>query len=110
MKLVEYRKKNKLSQKQLARIIDIEVNTYAAYEQGRNKPKLETLQKLSKLYGCTVDELLGLESQQITLNKKQDELVKLIQRLDDVSIDRVIGFALALLGEKIDFEFEKYKS
>lgn len=39
----------------------ITYGSYCGYEYGRRDPDTETLSKIAKFYGCTVDELLGIE-------------------------------------------------
>lgn len=38
-------------------------STISAYESGNRKPNIDILQKLAKLYGCTVDELLDKDEE-----------------------------------------------
>ena len=52
------RKQMKLTQKDVADALQIERSTYAFYETGKTTPSLETLCKLSKVYGVPVDDLL----------------------------------------------------
>ena len=52
------RKQMKLTQKDVADALQIERSTYAFYETGKTTPSLETLCKLSKVYGIPVDDLL----------------------------------------------------
>lgn len=53
------RKQHGLTQKQVADRLQLERSTYAFYETGKTTPGFETLRRLSRLFGVTVDELLG---------------------------------------------------
>ena len=49
----------KLTQKQMADILDISQPTYAQWENGRRTPKPDTLNKLSEILNVTSDYLQG---------------------------------------------------
>ena len=59
MSFREVRKKHNLTQKDVANKLGTSRVTVARWECGFNNPKLETLKKLAKLYGCTTDELIN---------------------------------------------------
>ena len=59
-RLKELRKKNRLTQKELAEKIGIKQNSYSDWETGKNEPNLENIVKLSKILDTTTDELLGM--------------------------------------------------
>ena len=58
-KLKEFRKTNKLTQQQIADALNIERSTYAYYENGKNRPNINILSKLSRIYNVTLDALTG---------------------------------------------------
>jgi len=54
------RKRKGLSQERLARLADVANNTIIKMESGENKnPTLETLRKVAKAFGVSVDELIS---------------------------------------------------
>ncbi len=54
------RKQKGLSQERLARLADVANNTIIKMESGENKnPTLETLRKVAKAFGVSVDELIN---------------------------------------------------
>ena len=53
-----YRKKNKLTQRELADKLFVNQNTVSQWETGRSEPPIDILIKLSDLFGCTIDELV----------------------------------------------------
>lgn len=56
----DLREDNNLTQQQIADKLFINRRTYAAYENGVNSMTPETLIKIAKIYGVSVDYLLGL--------------------------------------------------
>ena len=56
----QLRKQKGLSQEKLARLADVANNTIIKMESGENKnPTLETLRKVAKAFGVSVDELIN---------------------------------------------------
>lgn len=57
--LVEQRKLNNLTQRQVANALKISQPSYIRYEKGQAEPSLENLVKLADLFDVSVDFLLG---------------------------------------------------
>jgi len=58
--MARLRKQKKLSQEKLARLADVANNTISKMESGENNnPTLETLRKVAKAFGVSVDELIN---------------------------------------------------
>lgn len=57
--LVEQRKLNNLTQRQVANALKISQPSYIRYEKGQAEPSLESLVKLADLFDVSVDFLLG---------------------------------------------------
>lgn len=53
-----YRKRSNLTQQQVADILGLDQTTISRWEKGRKLPRAERLTTISKLYGCSVEELL----------------------------------------------------
>ncbi len=49
-----------LLQKDVCEKLDVSLNCYASYEQGRTEPNLEMLKRLCVLFDVSADYLLGL--------------------------------------------------
>lgn len=62
MNLKELRIKNKMYQKDVAKILGIERTTYVKYETGVTEPDIKTLIKLADIFNVTLDYLLGRET------------------------------------------------
>ena len=58
-RLIEQRKLNNLTQKQLANHLQIAQPSYIRYENGSAEPRFENLVKLADLFDVTIDYLLG---------------------------------------------------
>lgn len=93
------------SQKELAFKINLSPNIICEYEKGRSQPTIETLKKLSGIFQCSVDYLIGNEDEfgviagngsAVTFTKEQNELLSVFNLLPLDSQREVIGFAKAL--------------
>ena len=60
-RLEQLRKENRLTQKQMADILNIKQPSYARYEDGTTQPSLEKLVIIADTLGVSVDYLLGRE-------------------------------------------------
>lgn len=56
--LYEYRKKQNMTQRELATLIGVTPSTITQYETGARKPDIVTLKKLAAVLHCTTDQLL----------------------------------------------------
>ena len=61
-RLCELRKSRGLTQQALADIADVSQQTVAQWEKGTREPNLEKLIALAKLFGVTLDYLVGVEN------------------------------------------------
>lgn len=61
-RLCELRKNRGLTQQTLADVIEVSQQTVAQWEKGSREPNLEKLIALAKLFGVTLDYLVGVES------------------------------------------------
>lgn len=70
-KLKEARKKINLSQKEVAEYLKISASIVAGYESGYRTPSTEVLIKLSGLYQCSLDYLVGKKKEnQIMIDRE----------------------------------------
>lgn len=63
VELRRLRRENKLTQKEVADILGISQQQENRFELGENEPKIEYLVKLADYFGCTIDYLVGRESE-----------------------------------------------
>lgn len=57
----EYREKNKMTQKDIAEILEVEPGTVSKYESGMIEPNILSLKLLAETFNVTVDELINEE-------------------------------------------------
>ena len=57
-KIKLYRENKKMTQNDLANILEVSSGTISKYESGALEPNIESLKKLADLFGITIDELL----------------------------------------------------
>jgi len=60
-KIKRYRENKRMTQKEIAEILEVEPATISKYESGTIEPSIESIKKLSKIFEITVDELLQEE-------------------------------------------------
>ena len=49
------------TQREVAKILGVQESAVSKWERGITKPRADKLPILAKLYGCTIEELLGNE-------------------------------------------------
>ncbi len=85
-RLKDLRHRCRLSQKEVATRLDVSPSIVAGYETGYRTPSTEILLKLSYLYKCSTDYLLGKESElhyQLDTEGLTDDQIEAIARLID---------------------------
>ena len=61
IKIAEIRKEKGISQKDLAKTLNISPGNLCEWEKGRVEPNIESLKKLAEIFETSVDCILGLE-------------------------------------------------
>ncbi len=59
VRLKYLRKEKGYTQEKVAELLGVDRRTYSAYENGVNSLNAQTLIKLSKIYGASIDYMLG---------------------------------------------------
>ena len=74
---------NDLKQKEIAKMLKVNINTYPHWESGMYEMPIEMMDKLSKFYNCSMDYLTGLSNEHGTFSKKfnSEELFIRLKRL-----------------------------
>ena len=57
-KIKKYREEKKMTQVEVAEVLGVKPATISKYESGILEPNIESLKKLSEIFGVLVDELL----------------------------------------------------
>lgn len=60
-RIVKMRKSKRITQKELGERLNVEHNTVSGYEKGNTYPSIEALRKMTELFDCSSDELLGIQ-------------------------------------------------
>ncbi|MBQ7906351.1 MAG: helix-turn-helix transcriptional regulator [Clostridia bacterium] len=59
MRIKDLREDADLTQRQIAEYLHIKQNTYSQYETGQRQIPIEVLVRLARLYGTSIDYLVG---------------------------------------------------
>lgn len=63
LRIKDIREDNDLTQKQIAKLLGIQQNSYSQIETGTNTLQIDHLMKLAKFYNTSTDYLLGLTNE-----------------------------------------------
>ena len=103
-KLVTLRKNAGLTQMQLSALSGLSQSNINTWERGRSMPLPDGLIALADALNCTIDYLLGRESEDgiITIKNEYEksELEKINEQLDIVHKSILLGYETALLQEQ----------
>lgn len=98
------RETNRLTQREFAEKLNIAKTTLCYYEQGKISPSIDTLNKIADFFGCSVDYLVGHETQSIlhldSFTPAQQNIINQIKDLDDHELAILEGFLFRLQQEK----------
>lgn len=103
-KLKAARKAAGLDQKHVAAQVDLTESKLGHYENGRAEPDIDTLYRLSKFYGVSLDDWLNLNDldEQIVVFKSDEKaLIKKYRDLPDSLKEDI--------GDYINMKYEKFK-
>ena len=68
-KIKVYRENKKMTQNDIADILNVSAGTVSKYESGTLEPSIESLKRLSELFGISIDELLSDEKEKFDISK-----------------------------------------
>ena len=110
--LKELRNEKNLTQKELANYLNMSKNVICEWEKGRSEPSIENLKKLSIIFDCSIDFLLGKTDDDFgtsyslpVMDKETQELLKIFEILNQRQRELLLAYAEGML------EFEKeYKN
>ena len=88
-KIKHLRTKSNLTQKELAEKMNVTFQTISKWESDTNEPDIESIRRLSNIFGCSIEYLF---SQEIEEEKKEEPITeeKVAEEKEDVKEDPVI--------------------
>ena len=91
-RLLQARKKRKMSQEELAKLLGVHSPIVGRYERGEVKPSIEVAAKIAEALGVSLDYLTGLSEQELdqTLLHQINEL-QALQADDQQHILKTLG-------------------
>lgn len=81
MNLEKLRKSLKLTQEEVARMLDLQKQTYQNYELSKRQPDINTLIKLADFYNTSIDYIVGRETRLINLDALEPEISNVIEKI-----------------------------
>ena len=96
------RESKKLTQKDMAEILQVSKPTYCHYETGRYEPDLKTIFRLADYFGVSIDYLLGHQTKDTIwtdgMNEQQKKLVEIVSMLTPAQANFALGYFSDMLG------------
>lgn len=68
-KIKVYRENKKMTQKEIAEILEVEPGTISKYESGMIEPNIESIKRLAETFEITIDELLKDEEDKLDISQ-----------------------------------------
>lgn len=81
LKLQELRKKNNLSQAEVAEYLHVSRQAISQWENGKASPDIENIKKMCKLYGVSVGDILGLEQEEKPKKNLEEDIYAILEVL-----------------------------
>ncbi|MGN1213246.1 MAG: helix-turn-helix domain-containing protein [Christensenellales bacterium] len=95
MKIKELRENNKLTQKECAKALDIDANTFGRYELGKREPDIKMLCKIADYFGVSLDYLCERTTHGLGdfgyLNPDQMQTIKILLSLPEKQFYQYMG-------------------
>lgn len=103
-RISELRREKHMTQTALAIELNVTQNMVSFYESGKNEPSISTLINLSKVFGVSVDYIIGNSDIRYTAdsifadkcNKAEAEMLKIFKMLSRDEKQRAIGMLQAI--------------
>lgn len=87
-KLQKLRKEKKMSQRNLAAVLNVSHVQIGKYERSENEPDITSIKRLSQIFDVSVDYLLTDENDLVTLKKvKYSKLVESVSKIEKIAQD-----------------------
>ena len=105
-KIMELRKKNNLSQEELAEKIGVARQTISKWELGETSPDIKQAKELSKIFNVSLDELTNNDIKDILVEKTSntEKLAGLMLKLVKFAIIFMVAVPILLIALRIIFK------
>lgn len=89
-RLRELRKGKKMTQRELAKLLNVSINTISCWETNKQEPNRETYAKIAEIFDVTVDFLFGrIDSEKdleyMYVSPIEKEILKLVQKIKEAN-------------------------
>ena len=99
-RLAQLRHERKMTQTELARLLNVSDGAVSMYESGKRQPTFETLLKITEIFGCTIDYLLDRSADGVERSAFLMEMAEMEAFLTDDDKDVLISLAKYLTRGK----------
>lgn len=99
-KIVELRQEKKLTQKQLAELINFKIIGISQLERGLKFTSENTILKLCKVFDCEPVDLFNFSANKVILSQEQKKKVSLIEKMLELYPDNIENI-YEILSQKI---------
>ncbi|GAW38499.1 TPA: helix-turn-helix domain-containing protein [Streptococcus suis] len=96
----EYRKSKKLTQKDLAVLLDVAPTAISAWEVGRNKPLMDKIEQMAQIFNIKKSELLGETTPTTALNSLVEQISDKVVQLTEPNQKSVLRYSSELLDKQ----------
>lgn len=93
-RLVELRLKQNISQGDLARRIGVTTEYISLLESGKRSPSMLAMVKIEKVLGASIKTLLAIPDDEVSDEKKRQQLLKLVCLLKNKPVESIIKVIL----------------
>ncbi len=93
------RQKHNLTQKEVAKKLNVGIATYQNYESGKYEPNLQTLKNMSKLFNVSIDYLCDNKGLHYR-TPEQEKACNIICMLEDTYLNLSIKYLEKLLDDQ----------
>lgn len=97
-KIINFRKKDKLTQEQLAELIGVTRQTISNWEQEITKPDINQIKEISKTFNISIDELLGNDIKNVFIEKANKTQNLVNKNTKNIRILVITIYIIILLG------------
>ncbi|HEM6412330.1 TPA: helix-turn-helix transcriptional regulator [Streptococcus suis] len=103
----EYRKSKKLTQKDLAVLLDVAPTAISAWEVGRNKPLMDKIEQMAQIFNIKKSELLGETTPTTAPNSLVEQISDKVVQLTEPNQKNVLRYSSELLDKQNTVENSK---